>query len=258
MKLAMVIDSTRCIDCKACLVSCKTANGVPAGQWRNWVKEALPQDPLPSGPQGGPVPGHYQPGACMHCANPTCVAACPSGAPSRNADTGEVLIDRALCIGCGNCIPACPYGARYKHAALHVADKCDYCAPRRAQGLEPACVGTCPTRSRVFGDLDDPSSEAAQRLAAFPSFVRVENAQSPTAPNMIYVKNTAPVDWAHPAETPASMSALTGIIRPLVKLAVGLTGLGVLGALARQIFLPETPPASPRDPDEHGKEEGHD
>ncbi len=239
MRLAMVIDSSRCVGCMACMVACKTANGVPTGQWRNWVKDAIPQKPTPSGAQGGPSRSHYQPGGCMHCETPTCVTACPSGATRRNEETAEVTIDRTLCIGCGNCIAACPYGARFKHEVLHVADKCDYCANRRVQGLQPACVATCPTRARAFGDISDPATEAAKRLALFPKIVRVENETTPTLPNMIYVKETAPTNWTQPAREPTSMAALTGLAQPLVKILSGLTILGVLGALFRQIVLPD-------------------
>jgi tetrathionate reductase subunit B len=61
-----------------------------------------------------------------------------------------------MCIGCGQCVPACPYGARYRHPELRIADKCDFCHDRRQAGLEPACVSTCPTKARIFGDLLDP------------------------------------------------------------------------------------------------------
>lgn len=238
MKLAMVIDSQRCINCKACMVSCKNANAVPIGQFRNWVKDSVPARPQQSG-AAGPSPAHFQPGACMHCDNPTCVAACPSGATYKNHETGEVIIDRSLCIGCGNCIPSCPYGARFKHTALHVADKCDYCANRRAQGLPPACVETCPTKSRVFGDITDSTSEAAQRLDRHPNFIRIENSQTPTGPNMMYVKNTAPVDWTVPAKEPTSMMLLTRWASPIMKIAVGLAFLGAAGSFARSVILPD-------------------
>lgn len=259
MKLAMVIDSRRCIGCKACMVSCKTAHQVPEGYWRNWVKEAVPAKPLPSGAQGGPTLSHFQPGACMHCEKPTCVEACPTNATSRNPATGEVLVDRTLCIGCGNCIKACPYDARYKHPTLHVADKCDYCAYRREQGLEPACVQTCPTKARIFGDLDDPKSAAAQLVAAMAPPIRVENAQSPTSPNMLYVKNTAPTDWTRPAEQSSSLAFLNHVAQPLVKIVVGVTGIGVLAAVARQLCFPDAPEQDQApSPDNEQKEDNHD
>lgn len=232
MKLAMVIDSSRCIDCKACMVSCSTANAVPTGQHRNWIKEKKP-DVTAARPGG-----HFQPGACMHCQTPSCVPACPSGATFRNPGTGEVLIDKGLCIGCGNCLPACPYGARSIDEERHVADKCDYCAARRAQGLDPACVGTCPTKARTFGDIDDPASPAAQRLALHPHVV-LEYPGSPTQPAMYYVKATAPEQWMRKPEQPDSMRFLTRWAAPAIHVLAGLTGAGLLAALLRGLFWPD-------------------
>ena len=148
-QLAMVIDSSKCIDCKACMVSCKVANEVPEGQWRNWIKQDMP-DLMASRPGRA----HFQPGGCMHCDNPTCVAACPTGATFKSDKDGTVVIDQDLCIGCGNCIPACPYAARYRHPEKKKAEKCDFCTERRARGQVPACVDTCPTKARVFGDIN--------------------------------------------------------------------------------------------------------
>ena len=233
-QLAMVIDASKCIDCKACMFSCKAANKVPKGYWRNWVKASVPDFG-----QGMQVRTSYQPGGCMHCEQPTCVQACPTGATYKDKNTGEVVIDKSLCIGCGNCIPACPYDARFRHPELKKADKCNYCAERRAGGLQPACVDTCPTKARVFGDINDPKSNAAQQLAKGKSgkgVTLVENTDTPTKPNMFYVGETAPANWPRKAVIPASMTTMTGIVDPLVKTVAVLSGAGVLAMLGRQLF----------------------
>jgi len=149
---AIIIDTDRCLDCKACLVACKVENDVPKGFWRNWVKHT------------GGISGRrtrYQPGQCMQCDQPSCVAACPVGATFKRKD-GIVVIDPAKCIGCANCVSACPYGARYRDPASRMADKCDFCQHRLKRGEEPACVETCPTRARIFGDLNDPMSRVSE------------------------------------------------------------------------------------------------
>jgi len=232
-QLAMVIDATKCIDCKGCVAACKVANDVPEGQWRNWIKvdETIPAPGL--------LPkrkARFQPGACMHCDIPSCVDACPTGATYKNIDTGEVIINEDLCIGCGNCIPACPYGARFRNEQKRKADKCNYCPERRAQGIPPACVDTCPTKARVFGDINDPDSEAGRLYQKNKDSLKRIIAKTETMPNMYYLGDPGVTDWAGEAVMPASMLAMKESA-PFIKGIVGLSGLGVLAMLARQLFV---------------------
>ncbi len=262
-KYAMVIDSAKCMDCKACVAACKQANGVSRGVWRNWIKEAAPVvvNSKPSALNLGR--GHFQPGACMHCDEPTCLSACPTGATYKNAADGSVVIDPRLCIGCGNCIPSCPYGARFRDPQKRIADKCNYCPERRAAGLSPACVDTCPTKARVFGDINDPNSEAAQLLAANAGrVVRVIAKGADTKPNMYYIASTAPVGWTVQPVNPLSFDVFAQVVAPLVKYAVGLSGLGVLAMLGRQLLVGQKPQPGGHDsgpnPSADKKEDGHD
>ncbi len=244
-KLAMVIDAESCLDCKGCQVSCKVANEVPAGQWRNWIK----------GSAGQESPGRlvFQPGNCMQCDRPTCVAACPTGATYKDESDGVVRIDRGLCIGCGQCLAACPYGARYRHAELKVADKCDFCAERRAAGLEPACVSTCPTKARVFGDLNDPDSEVSRLLKANQA-TRVVNKQSDTKPNLYYLGDPGRRDWPVEAKMPTPFMFWKSLAGPAAHALVGLTGLGVLAMLGKQLVMRHDRPAD--DHDQQGGQHG--
>lgn len=232
-QLAMVIDAAKCIDCKGCVAACKVANGVPEDQWRNWIKR---DDTAPSPGAQRSGKARFQPGACMHCDRPTCVEACPTGATYKDADNGEVVIDEALCIGCGNCVPSCPYGARFRNTEKRKADKCNYCPERRAQGLPPACVDTCPTKARVFGDINDPDSEAGRLYRKNKAgLVRIA-AKTDTKPNMFYIGDPGPRDWGGEAVMPASILAMKQSA-PVVKTLVGLSGLGVLAMLGRQLFV---------------------
>jgi len=230
-QLAMVIDAAKCIDCKACVAACKVANSVPQGQFRNWIKQAA-DTPAPGRAAGK---ARFQPGACMHCGNPTCVAACPTGATYKDPATGEVVIDDGLCIGCGNCIPACPYDARFRNEASRKADKCDYCPERRAAGIPPACVDTCPTKARVFGDINDPDSEAGRLYQGNKDRLARVAAITDTRPNMFYIGDPGTPDWGGEAVIPASMVAMQQTA-PLIKAVVGLSGLGVLAMLGRQLI----------------------
>lgn len=153
MRYAIGIDIRLCVGCMTCVVACKTENSVPNGQRRVWVTETelgSPSDPR--------LDIHSQ--RCNHCEKPPCVPCCPTGASQKRAD-GIVVVVQKDCIACGECVTACPYGARFIHPDGY-ASKCTYCLHRVEQGLEPACVAACPTGCMVFGDLDDPASRISE------------------------------------------------------------------------------------------------
>ncbi len=185
-KYGIVIDASKCIDCKACMIACKVENNIPEGAWRNWIR--------PSWDTGDGRKAEFQPGQCMQCDTPSCVAACPVNATYKQPD-GIVAIDPKKCISCGNCVTACPYGARYRNSARQIADKCDFCEDRLKRGEEPACVITCPTKTRVFGDLNDPASKVS-RLLKDEKLVRVTAPHVDTRPNIYYYQGTRLLDWA--------------------------------------------------------------
>ncbi len=251
IQLAMVIDSSSCIDCKACMMACKVENNVSPGHWRNWVKEQVPVfDDLNH--FTGSNAGHFQPGNCMHCDNATCVDACPTGATYKDPVNGTVLVNEDLCIGCGSCIPACPYGARYRHTESKKVDKCDFCEARRNRGELPACVTTCPTKARTFGDINDPESDVALLLSKG-NYVKVVNNETDTKPNIFYLSSTAPMDWPVKAELPAPMR-IWKFINPFMWGIVGLNVLGVLVMLGKQLLIKD----EPLDPEHNGEEEQKD
>ncbi len=70
------------------------------------------------------------PRSCLHCAEPACVTVCPTGASYKREEDGIVLVDADLCIGCGLCAWACPYGARELDPVEHVMRKCTLCVDR--------------------------------------------------------------------------------------------------------------------------------
>lgn len=176
-RLAMLIDLTRCIGCDACTVACKQENGTPVDVFFARVLNI----------EAGKYPNTkrvYLPMLCYHCENPACLKACPNKAIFKRQD-GVVLIDQDRCRGTGACVSACPYGNIILHSEDrwylneeepyerdfvkprlrdNVARKCTYCVHRVDEGLDPACVVACPTKARIFGDLDDPESEISQYI----------------------------------------------------------------------------------------------
>ncbi len=154
-RYAMAVDTRRCVGCNASVIACKVENQLPLGGFRNWVAtETCGVFPHLS--------QEIRSERCYHCENPPCVRVCPTGA-SHVAEGGAVLVTTATCTGCGACVEACPYGARYLHPEGY-ADKCTFCLHRVRNGKQPACVEACPTRALTFGDLNDPASEIARLL----------------------------------------------------------------------------------------------
>ncbi len=174
---AMVIDMEKCIGCDACTISCKAENNVPMGVYRTWV-ETHERGRFPN------IKLSFAPKLCNHCDDPPCVPVCPVDATFKRSD-GLVLVDYDKCIGCGYCVEACPYGARYMDPVTHVVDKCTFCVQRIEQGLTPACVETCVGGPRIFGDInnsDDPVSMIINTNA-----VQVLKTALGTRPRVYYV-----------------------------------------------------------------------
>ncbi len=154
-RYAMTHDTRKCVGCHACVIACKTENALPEGGFRDWITTET-EGTFPN------LSMEIRSERCNHCAAPSCVTACPTGA-SHVGEGGTVGVTRGKCTGCKACIAACPYGARYVHPKGHI-DKCTFCAHRTARGLEPACVEVCPTRSLTFGDMSDATAEVTKLL----------------------------------------------------------------------------------------------
>lgn len=155
-KWGMAIDVSKCISCNACTASCRIENENRTEMNRSWVTEE----------EVGKYPNVHVlkiPQLCNHCEVTPCIDVCPVEATGKTED-GIVFIDKEKCIGCFACVTACPYGARIKDEEAKKADKCDFCAHRVEQGLLPACISTCTTQARFFGNLNDENSEISKLI----------------------------------------------------------------------------------------------
>lgn len=200
MRYGFAIDQRTCIGCHACTVACKTEHEVPLGQFRTWVKY-VDTGSFPDTTRSFGVM------RCNHCTDAPCVKICPTQALFKRED-GIVDFDNSRCIGCKSCMQACPYDAIYIDADTHTAAKCNMCAHRVDEDLEPACVVVCPTHSIWVGDLDDPESGIARLVSTQETTVRAP--EQNTGPNVFYLGAdravldplVAPVDdtyiWAKP------------------------------------------------------------
>lgn len=184
MRMGMLVDLRTCIGCHACSVACKSEFDVPLGVFRDTVKYV----------EDGKYPHatrHFLPVLCNHCEDAPCLSACPTGAIFK-PEGQAVVINKSVCNANKVCMTACPYGAIYIDPFENVAQKCTFCEHRTAQGLMPACVDACPTRCRIFGDLDDPTSEVAQKAASNTTAVWKPDAK--TKPRVLYIDPKGALD----------------------------------------------------------------
>src|SRR3989449_1951287 len=171
------IDLRKCIGCHACTIACKAEHQIPIGVNRCWVKTV----------EKGTFP-HTQrfffPVLCNQCDEAPCVRICPTRALFRRGD-GIVDLNGDSCIGCRACMVACPYDQLFIDPNTHTAEKCNFCANRVENDLLPACVSVCPTECRIFGDLDDPTSEVAR--IAQQEAISVRKPEKGTIPKVFYI-----------------------------------------------------------------------
>ena len=95
----------------------------------------------------------YLPRICNHCLNPSCVAACPSGAIYKRGEDGVVLINQDKCRAWRMCVTACPYKKTFYNWSTGKSEKCILCFPRLETGQAPACFHSCVGRIRYLGGL---------------------------------------------------------------------------------------------------------
>jgi len=176
-KWGMVIDLRKCIGCHSCSVACKTENEVPPAVFRSWVK-LMDKGAYPN------ARSLSLPVLCNNCENAVCVKVCPVKASYKRED-GIVMVDPHKCVGCKYCMAACPYQVRHLNPIRRYVQKCSFCYQRVDAGLMPACVETCPAKARVFGDLNDPTSDIVKLLVENPTSVL--KPESGTKPNVFYI-----------------------------------------------------------------------
>ena len=171
------IDLRKCIGCHACTIACKVEHQIPVGVNRCWVKTV----------EKGSFPDtrrFFFPVLCNQCEDAPCVRICPTNTLFKRRD-GIVDFNQASCIGCRACMEACPYDQLFIDPNTHTAEKCNFCANRVENKLQPACVIVCPTECRIFGDLDDPTTEVS-RIFQREAFM-VRKPEKGTGPKVLYL-----------------------------------------------------------------------
>ncbi|CEG29344.1 4Fe-4S dicluster domain-containing protein [Bacillus sp. B-jedd] len=158
-RYGMMIDTRKCVGCYACRVSCQMQNELPVEV--SFIKFHEKETGIfPN------VRNEIMPVQCQHCEDAPCESVCPTKA-TYTTEEGIVLVDPDKCIGCKYCMVACPYQARTQDHLTGVVEKCRFCSELVAEGGQPACVSTCISNARIFGDLDDPNSEVSKAIVKY-------------------------------------------------------------------------------------------
>lgn len=169
---ALHLDGTRCTGCKTCVYACKDKNDLDLGSAYRRVFEYSggTTTKAEDGSYTTDCFSYYVSLGCNHCDDPKCVEVCPTGAMHKREEDGIVLVDNRLCIGCGYCHFACPYGVPEVDRQKGHSVKCDMCVDYVLEGKDPACVAACPSRALTFGEATE-IAELGERadIAPLPS-----------------------------------------------------------------------------------------
>lgn len=132
------IDPSRCIGCQSCVQACAECD---THRGQSMINFDFIDRPETIGSAA------Y---VCFHCEDPTCAQVCPADAIKKGADG---IVQSALdprCIGCSNCVIACPFGIPKMKVKQEQMMKCDMCYDRTSEGKRPMCATVCPSQALAY------------------------------------------------------------------------------------------------------------
>ena len=145
MRKKLLIDPGRCIGCQACVAACRECDSHKG-------RSMIHLDYVDAGCSTAAMPT-----VCMHCEDPVapCAQVCPVDAIPVDADGVVHTASREKCVGCGNCVAACPFGVPKIDVLEMLQYKCDLCYDRTSVGMGPMCATVCPTDALFYGTEEE-------------------------------------------------------------------------------------------------------
>lgn len=166
---SIFMDPSRCIGCRACEAACRECD-------THKGESMIMVDFIDRG-----MSVATQPTLCMHCEDPVapCAQVCPVMAILITPDGVVQQAEPSRCIGCRNCVYACPFGVPKFDVEARLMKKCNLCYDRTSQGLQPWCAQACPTQAIWYGDYEEFVNQREGRAVNMTSFgpqsVRTKN-----------------------------------------------------------------------------------
>jgi len=142
-ELAFFIDYSRCIGCQACVQACEECD-THRGRSLIHLETIERRDSVQTAPQ-----------VCMHCQDPICAQVCPADAIKQTAEGVVQSSLKPRCIGCPNCVLACPFGVPKYDGDADQMMKCDMCYDRTSTGRRPMCATVCPSGALAFTTIEE-------------------------------------------------------------------------------------------------------
>jgi len=171
----VLVDTTRCIGCRACERACSEEHGMYVPDVEN---DGALANERPTSERQWTVVNRYETEVgevfvkkqCMHCWQPACTAACLTNAMYKTK-SGPVVWRSGKCMGCRYCMVSCPFNIpKFEYDKWNPKiQKCNMCAERLAEGKKPACVEACPTDALMFGMKRELMEIARTRVYNHPS-----------------------------------------------------------------------------------------
>jgi formate dehydrogenase iron-sulfur subunit len=241
MRKSILIDTSKCMGCRACQVACKQWNQLSAdetaftGTYENpprvspttWTRITFQEEETEKG-----VKWYFGNQRCMHCTDAACEIVCPVGA-IYHTDAGTVDIDFNKCIGCNYCAANCPFKVISFDRKTDLPTKCTFCYDRLANGYEPACATACPTGAITFGDRGDLINQGSRRVMTLQqkgnSKATLYGLDELSGTGMMFILEDVPSHYYLPDSPVVSLQARLWslLFRPLRIFVVLAMGLGL-------------------------------
>jgi len=225
------VDVTECTGWERCVAACVDAAGMDAV--RADVDRATVRDGLSAYRLSSVLAidgGRFARKSCMHCLDPSCVAACLVGGITKTPE-GPVVYDPGKCIGCRYCMLACPFHVpRYEwDKTIPFMRKCNMCFDRIRDGRQPACVEACPQEAIIFGKREALLETAREKIRSRPDFYRqhIWGEEEYGGTSVLYISD---VDLDAVGWPAAPLEAIPALTEPLIA-KTPFIGAGVASCL---------------------------